>query len=272
MELPGRIGPFLLLLVLLLAFSQAAEADKRRKGATVQPIYALPEPEVLWAPPSPDTPLPHATELHPLIRHTVARQQGIDVSHYQGIINWQQVARDENVCFAYIKATEGATYVDDCYMRNLFGARNAGIPVGVYHFFSPTATALTQLENFRANVDVQRQDLIPIVDVEKRGRGSLQQFHARLREFLLGVERIYGVKPIIYTGVNFYAKYLAGRFTQYRYMVARYAEEFPGLCEDVPILLWQYSSTSHVEGIRGHVDCSVFLDRYSVADIMLPHR
>ena len=47
------------------------------------------------------------------------------------------------------------------------------------------------------------------------------------------------------------------------------ADEFPGLSEDVPIVLWQYSSTSYVDGIRGHVDKSVFLDRYGVADIML---
>ena len=82
---------------------------------------------------------------------------------------------------------------------------------------------------------------------------------------------MFGVKPIIYTGVNFYAKYLEGRFTGYRFMVARYAEEFPGLSEDVPIVLWQYSCTSYVDGIKGHVDRSVFLDRYGVADIMLPH-
>ena len=80
---------------------------------------------------------------------------------------------------------------------------------------------------------------------------------------------MFGVKPIIYTGVNFYAKYLEGRFRGYRFMVARYADEFPGLSEDVPIVLWQYSSTSYVDGIRGHVDKSVFLDRYGVADIML---
>ena len=83
------------------------------------------------------------------------------------------------------------------------------------------------------------------------------------------MERIYGVRPIIYTGVNFYAKYLEGKFTQYRFMVARYADEFPGLSEDVPIVLWQYSCTGSVSGIKGDVDCSVFLDRYSVADIML---
>ena len=259
------------LFVLLLAVAATASADKKKKTSSgqVEPIYALPEPEVLWAAPQPDSPLPVPPELRPLIRHSVNKQQGIDVSHYQGYIKWDEVARDDKVQFVYIKATEASGYVDDFYLRNLYGAKQAGIPVGVYHFFSPTASALTQLENFRTNVDPRQQDLIPVVDVEKRGRGSLSQFHGRLRAFLEGVERIYGVRPIIYTGVNFYAKYLEGKFTQYRFMVARYADEFTGLSEDVPIVLWQYSCTSSVSGIKGNVDCSIFLDRYTVADIML---
>lgn len=243
-------------------------ADKK-KGKQIEPIYALPEPEALPSVPLPDRPLPRINELRTPIRHTVAQQQGIDVSHYQGYINWEQVAQDKSITFVYVKATEGASLVDDCYMRNLYGAKRAGIPVGVYHFFSPTVSALVQLENFRSAVDPRQQDLIPIVDVEKGGKGSIPQFQGRLKAFLDGVEKMFGVKPIIYTGVNFYAKYLEGKFTQYRFMVARYAEEFPGLCEDVPIVLWQYSSTSRVDGIKGHVDKSVFLDRYGVADIML---
>ena len=235
----------------------------------MQPIYTSPQPDGLPSVPLPDTPLPRVADLSAPVQHVAGQQQGIDVSHYQGRIDWERVAREQNVCFVYVKATEGAGWVDDTYLRNLYGAKRVGLPVGVYHFFSPSASALVQLENFRTNVDPRQQDLIPIVDVEKRGKGSLQQFQGRLKAFLDGVEKMFGVKPIIYTGVNFYAKYLEGRFTQYRFMVARYAEEFPGLSEDVPILLWQYSSTSQVDGIRGHVDRSVFLDRYGLPDIML---
>ena len=244
-------------------------ADKK-KNKPVEPVYALPVPDALPVPSPSDRPLPMQPELRPPLRHTAGQQQGIDVSHYQGNINWSRVARDKDVTFVYIKATEGAGLVDDHYLRNLYGARQAGLPVGSYHFFSPSASAYVQLENFRSNVDPRQQDLIPIVDVEKRGKASLGQFQNSLKTFLDGVERMFGVKPIIYTGVNFYAKYLEGRFTGYRFMVARYADEFPGLSEDVPIVLWQYSQTGRVDGINGHVDRSVFLDRYSVADIMLP--
>lgn len=250
-------------------FAATVSADKK-KGKPVEPIYALPEPDAPLPAPLPERSMPRVAELRPIIRHSVAKGEGIDVSHYQGYINWEKVSRDKNITFAYVKATEGAGYVDDFYLRNLYGAKRVGIPVGIYHFYRPTASVLVQLENFRDNVDPRQQDLIPIVDVEKRGKGSLVQFQRNLKAFLDGVERMFGVKPIIYTGVNFYAKYLEGKFRGYRFMVARYADEFPGLSEDVPILLWQYSSTSYVDGIEGHVDRSVFLDRYSVADIMLP--
>ena len=263
-------GKWRVILLLALSFLAIAVLADKKRGKEIQLVYTLPEPDALPAPPLPDRPLPAIRELRPPIRHTVAQQQGIDVSHYQGYINWEQVAQDKSISFVYVKATEGASLVDDFYLRNLHGAKRVGIPVGSYHFFSPSVSALVQLENFRMMVDPRQQDLIPIVDVEKRGKSSLVQFQRSLKTFLDGVEHMFGVKPIIYTGVNFYAKYLEGHFTQYRFMVARYAEEFPGLSEDVPIVLWQYSSTSYVEGIKGDVDKSVFLDRYGVADIMLP--
>ncbi len=256
--------------VFIAALTTSADKKGKKKGESIDPIYALPMPDQLPPVPLPDRPLPRLTEVRTQVTYTVASQQGIDVSHYQGRIDWSRVARADNVTFAYIKATEGAGYVDEYYLRNLYGARQAGIPAGVYHFFSPSASALVQLENFRSNVDPRQQDLIPLIDVEKRGKGSLAQFQARLKAFLEGVERMFGVKPIIYTGVNFYAKYLEGEFKDYKFFVARYADEFPGLSEEVPIVLWQYSSTSYVDGIKGHVDRSVFLDHYSVADIMLP--
>ena len=258
---------FLLLMALFLLTAEAS-ADKK-KGKPVDPIYALPMPDQLPSAPLPDRPMPRVAELRAIIRHTVAGGQGIDVSHYQGRIDWEEVATNKDIQFVYVKATEGSNLVDEFYLRNLYGAKRVGIPVGAYHFFSPSASALVQLENFRSTVDPRQQDLIPIVDVEKAGKGSIAQFQGRLKAFLDSVEKMFGVKPIIYTGVNFYAKYLEGKFRGYKFMVARYAEEVPGLSEDVPIGLWQFTQTGRAKGIKGHVDKSVFLDRYGMADILL---
>ena len=233
-------------------------------------VYRLPQPDPEVPRAGLDRPLSPVPEVRLAQAHNVVRIFGIDVSHYQGKINWQMAALDENVRFAYIKATEGSGLVDNYYRRNVRGARNYGIPVGSYHFFSPSASAMTQLRNFMDVVRPGEQDLIPIVDVERRGKGSLRDFQAKLQNFLTGIERIYGVKPIIYTGVNFFNKYLAGKFSKYDFMIARYGDDVPELMEDVRIVLWQFTQHGSVSGIGGHVDRSCFLDKCGLQDIMLP--
>ncbi len=205
--------------------------------------------------------------------HRVGKTRGIDVSHYQGNINWRNVAFDSHASYVYIKATESASLVDNMYHQNLRGAREAGIPVGTYHFFSPSTSATTQLLNLtRTMPDLRGQDLVPMVDVETRGKCSIGEFRERLRQFLVGVERKYGVRPIIYTGTNFYNKYLCGYFDDYLYMIAKYADEVPDLNGSPRIALWQYSSKGQVAGIRGYVDLSVFVDNYDLNDILISKR
>ena len=179
------------------------------------------------------------------------------------------MAGDANVRFAYVKATEASTLRDSHLERNLRGARAAGIPVGVYHFFSPTAPVSEQLRNFLSSVRPQDTDLIPIIDVEKRGRAPLATFNSRLRTFLQQVEEAYGVKPVIYTGMNFYNHYLVGQFTQYKFMIASYSEDIPHLLDEPRMVLWQFTAEGSVAGVRTHVDRSRFMDRYTLSDILL---
>ncbi len=93
--------------------------------------------------------------------------QGIDVSHYQGQIDWQQM-REQGIGFAYIKATEGSFYVDECYKQNMTDAEKAGIAAGAYHFFSFDSPGETQAEHFIQTVGGDGT-LIPVVDVEYYG-------------------------------------------------------------------------------------------------------
>ena len=60
---------------------------------------------------------------------------GIDVSHYQGDIDWASIEK-QGIDFAYIKATEGSSYVDEYYETNRNKAEEAGMRIGFYHFFS----------------------------------------------------------------------------------------------------------------------------------------
>ena len=157
---PPKGGWGVLLLFIMLAATMSAD---KKKGRQIEQIYALPEPDALPKAPLPERPMPRLAEVRAIIRHTAAQGQGIDVSHYQGRIDWEEVATNKNISFAYIKATEGANLVDEFYLRNLYGAKRVGIPAGCYHFFSPSVSALVQLENFRSTVDPRQQDLIPML-------------------------------------------------------------------------------------------------------------
>lgn len=93
---------------------------------------------------------------------------GIDVSHHQGPINWNRVARDD-VSFAYIKATEGADFVDNQFAANWSEADSAGLLRGAYHFFTLCTAGEKQAENFLRVVPDDRDALPPAVDLELAG-------------------------------------------------------------------------------------------------------
>lgn len=235
--------------------------------------YIIPVPDPLFAPDAPAKPVAPVLEvrLHHIRPRMAPSIYGIDVSHYQGSINWSMVATDSTASYVYIKGTESSSHVDDEYERNIREAKRMGIPVGTYHFFNPKVSGLVQFQNFSSVCDYRMQDLIPVVDVEHRGRVSLAYFHTQLKTLLDEIERAYGVKPIIYTGVNFYNKYLSGKYKKYKFFIARYnTDEQPELCDDVPIVLWQFTPAGSVHGIKRNVDRSCLLDNYSLQDIMLP--
>lgn len=200
-------------------------------------------------------------------------QQGIDVSHYQGSIDWKRVSRERDVQYAFIKASEGGNIVDDCYERNVREARRHGVKVGSYHFFRANVSAEVQFRNFMSVVEVRHQDLLPIIDVEKTNGVSDATFHARLRELLRLVEGEFGRPPIIYTGKNFYNRYFYGRdYRRYPFMIACYTPfNEPTLMGDDDFYIWQYSASERVDGIRGNVDASRFVRRHTLNEVLL-HR
>ena len=264
----------------LFAFSNNASAkiNKTKKAALVEvpnEDETLPQPDAPMRDLTPQPVMAAEVEIgalnKPVLRHHVPNRKiaGIDVSHYQGSINWHEVARNGNVAYVYIKATEGESLVDNTYRTNLNGARRAGLRVGIYHFYIPSVSPQRQFNNFRSAVNLKEMDLLPIIDIERRGREPLPQFQRNLKSFIQMVEHHYGIKPILYCSRDFYNKYLSGPFTGYKYMVARYAEEVPQLCDDAAFVMWQYSATSHVRGIRGNVDRSCFMDHYTVNDILI---
>ena len=255
------------MLTLLASSGQA----NRRKPISTTPQQTYFEPDILPRPLLSENALNHPQDIVVHRRRHSFGKRGIDVSHYQNRINWDAVAEDKDVNYVYIKVTENAGLVDKMFQTNLREARRVGIPVGCYHFFSPTASPMAQLKNLTAAVPhLKQHDLIPMIDVEVKGKKTTpEDLRRRLKQFLKGVEDYYGVKPLIYTGQNFYNKYLSGHFDDYMFMIAKYSEGIPELNGSPKFVLWQFSASGRVKGINGAVDQSCFMDSYGIRDIMI---
>ncbi|WP_299826500.1 glycoside hydrolase family 25 protein [uncultured Pontibacter sp.] len=184
---------------------------------------------------------------------------GVDVSRYQRKINWEKV-KENDVSFAFIKATEGVKLQDSFFERNWEKTAEAGILRGAYHFYLPHLKPDVQAKNFINTVTLAPGDLPPVLDVEVRGRMPLNHFRGDLKEWLVLVERKYGVKPIIYTGHSFYKDYLEGYFDEYPLWIAHYNVRELTLQKTDRTLLsfWQHTDKGVIEGIKGHVDCNIF--------------
>lgn len=186
---------------------------------------------------------------------------GIDVSKYQEVINWESVKQMEvenvKIGFAFIKATEGIGNRDHHFRRNWKKAKDAGVIRGAYHFFIATKSGRAQAENFIETVELEPGDLPPVIDVEKTYGVPERKLRERVAEFLATVENHYGVKPVIYTNVDFYEQTLEEEFDHYPLWVAHYLQkERPRITRAWQF--WQHSETGRVNGIFSRVDFNVF--------------
>ncbi len=185
--------------------------------------------------------------------------EGIDVSHYQSVIDWPTVGAEGGVSYVYIKGTEGSDLVDDCYERNLRGARAAGLSVGAYHFYRPARTVEENFRNMISTIKKEDQDLAPMVDVENAQGVSIEKLRKDLEEFCKKVAKHYGRKPLLYTGQNFYNKYFQDFMPGHVWMIAKYADTPPILEDGTSCYMWQYTEKGRVPGIRGNCDRSCLM-------------
>lgn len=198
---------------------------------------------------------------------------GIDVSSYQKDIDWSATAKDKNIKFVYVKATEGATYRSRHYQYNIENARQYGIHVGAYHFFRPNVPVEKQFRNFTTVVKKEDQDLIPLIDVEVRGNNlTVKALVDSVLAFADKLEDYYGCKPMIYTGHAFYNSYLSGKIPGYPLFIARYSKVEPRLTGGANWVLWQFSEKGVIAGIDHAVDLCRFNKGCGLKDILISGR
>jgi GH25 family lysozyme M1 (1,4-beta-N-acetylmuramidase) len=140
-----------------------------------------------------------------------ARAKGVDVSNWNGSINWTKVAH-AGYRFAFAKATEGTSYNDKTFTANRNGSEGAGLSFGAYHFARPTgknlaaatASAIRQANHFLAVAGPQPGELPPVLDLEATGNLPKQRLLAWTLAWVGQITARTGVEPFVYTSPLFW--------------------------------------------------------------------
>lgn len=229
-----RSGSWLLLLVPLLAAC----------GAPGEPLGTAEEPIKVCA---------GATTL-----------EGIDVSHYDGAVDWAQV-KASGRAFAFVKATEGTTYVDPRFAANWAAMKQHGIVRSAYHFFHANKDPIAEADHFlQVMGPLETGDLPPTLDLEVDDGQSGAVVAANTVKWLDHVAAATGMTPILYTSPSFVTGTL-GSPVGLDSKALLWIANWQVTCPDVPAPFttwpfWQYDSMGTVPGISGsnNVDLDVF--------------
>lgn len=192
--------------------------------------------------------------------------KGIDVSHWQGNINWTSV-KNAGVKFAFMKATESNYYKDDTFAANWAGSKANGILRGAYHFFRGDVDGVVQADYFLAKMGpLEPTDMPPVLDFETTDGAGPDTLANRALAFLQRVEQKTGRTPIIYAGYYFWKDNVThlAEFKKYPLWLPYYVNDPATQCPLVyegtwdKFTIWQYTSTGSVSGIGGDVDMNFF--------------
>ncbi len=183
--------------------------------------------------------------------------RGIDVSHHQGSIDWRRVSED-GIGFAYLKATEGSSFTDPRFVANATGARQAGLRVGGYHYFTLCSPGAPQAEHF-ADVlaSAPARGLPPAIDLELLGNCDdpppREALLREVRAFMDVVERATGKRVVVYAYPELESRYRLSAALDRRLWVRRLGDAPP----QGDWWMWQRSDSARVDGVSGGVDLNV---------------
>lgn len=169
---------------------------------------------------------------------------------------------DYPVSFAYVKATEGRTLLNNYYYSDYLAARQQGIRVGSYHFFSTLSSGYMQANFFLKKARFRKGDLPPVLDVEPtdaqiHAMGGAEVLFKQVRIWMSMVFKHTGHRPILYISQSFANRYMPlapDLGDNYLVWIARYGEYKPNF----KLAYWQLSPDGKVHGIHGDVDINVF--------------
>lgn len=178
---------------------------------------------------------------------------GIDISHYNGTIDWEQIKASKfPIQFVFIRSSMGKNGVDKQFNLNYSKAKESGYLVGVYHYYRPNENSTQQFNHFNSVYSYKKGDLPPVLDIEEMGKNGEENLRKGLLNFLQLIEKNWGIKPIIYSGRTFYFSYIKDYFNNYPLWIAAYSGE-----QRVNLIHWefyQFTEQLQIKGIQSAVD------------------
>ncbi len=187
--------------------------------------------------------------------------EGIDVSQWQGMIDFQAVEQ-AGTELVYIKASEGIDFVDPYFGRNYRNARAAGLPVGFYHYLTARSASAARQEahHFVSVTEGLLSEGKMIMDIEDLSGLAREEINQIALSFLQSVEEFSNKEPAIYADAYNASAYCSDGLTKWPLWIAQYGVAAPDT--DNPWGTgwtgWQYTDLGNIPGIRGNVDRSIF--------------
>jgi lysozyme len=198
--------------------------------------------------------------IHQILTKHQGKTFGIDVSQYQGEINWQEIDSIDHkfpLHFVFIRATAGQDKVDSKFTTNWKATNRHHLVRGAYHYYRPNENSVEQANNFIKTVQLEKGDLPPILDIEQMPKNqSIANLKIGLKRWLTLVEAHYKIKPIIYSGERYYTDFLKNEFSEYSFWIANYNFFEETIKDDW--LFWQFTEKAVVKGIYEKVDLNIF--------------
>lgn len=185
---------------------------------------------------------------------------GIDVSYYQGDIDWNAVAAS-GVKFAWVRVSHSTSFLDPKFQQNLNGSRAAGIHTGVYQYFEPLEDPIEQAQLLLDNMGpLQPGDMPPMIDVESQDPADKATYTNVIRAWLDHIEAATGVRGFIYTGYYYWNDNVGSdEFIDHPLWVANYNPGCPLIPDYWPSwTMHQYCACGDIPGIVGVVDSNHF--------------
>lgn len=190
------------------------------------------------------------------------RIEGIDVSHWEGDINFREV-KDAGIRFVYIKSSEGDSYIDPDFERNYREARKVRLKIGFYHYVTARTAeeARKEARHFAEVIRGKKYQGRPVMDFESFGNLTKERINEISLAFLQELREATGRSVAIYSDASNAADTFDARLSVYPLWIAQYGGSHPDMQNHWRRWSgWQYTDSGRVSGISGTVDRDYFTE------------